>query len=470
LLPMAAPIKSGLPMKMAFRFGLILLVALRTFGFSLSGPPAPWMTPDIGFDGTIAPMNIGAGYRWNAPVITYDFDDSFKNFFGVRGMAAVEEAIATVEAGFGADVATAPTDVMRLNITAQSEGVRDLKSRTMAILLEQAGLANAVKHTYVLRGVAITAEATNYQVVQRNFDPLTYAPSDSVNGSVLGFVAGPVPGGFDAVEFPINQAETIKRGVAGTVLAPGEYARGLSRDDVGGLRYLYATNSFRIELPPANVQAVEGPLVEAALRPGVGRIQFVRHAPPGVIATNYVRTIRFNDVYVQNGVTKTQALERIVYGPDILFKAEDVGVDMTGQPNVSGRTLGPWRNDSHLNGADGEGPGTTTIAYNLISFSTAAVSPTAQSLFGTFDQGGGYYLFNPLEQAPLPNLELLSHRDSTVSLKLTGIRRKYTIRASSDLVSWTNVMTVSNVVTTTIEATVTDGGAMFYRAVEGAPY
>jgi hypothetical protein len=428
------------------------------------------MTPDIGFDGTIAPMNIGAGYRWNAPVITYDFDDSFKNFFGVRGMAAVEEAIAAVEAGFETDVATAPTDVIRLNITAQAEEVRDLKSLTMTILLEQAGLANAVKHTYVLRGVAVAAEATNYQVVQRNFDPFTYAPSDSVNGSALGFVAGPISGGFDALEYPINQAEAIHRGVAGSVLAPGEYARGLSRDDVGGLRYLYATNSFRMELPPPNVQPVQGPLVEAALRPGVGRIQFVRHAPPGVIATNYVRTIPFNDVYVQNGMTKTQALERIVYGPDILFKADDLGPDMTGQPNVSARTLGPWRNHSQLNGAEGEGPGTTTIAYNLISFSKDSVSPTAQSLFGTFDQGGGYYLFNPLDQAPLPKLELLSRSDSGVTLKLSGIRRKYTIRASSDLVSWTNVTTVSNVVTTTIEATVTDGGAMFYRAVEGAPY
>ncbi|HUS37273.1 MAG TPA: hypothetical protein VM680_18145, partial [Verrucomicrobiae bacterium] len=438
------------------------LVAARAFGFSLSGPPAPWMTPEIGFDGSIAPMNIGAGYRWNAPIVTYDFDDSFRNFFGARGMAAVEDAIAAVEAGFGADVATAPTDVMRLNLTAQAEGVRDLKSVTMAILLEQAGLANAVKHTYVLHDVG--------HIVQRNFDPITYIPSDSVNGSQLGVVAGPIGGGIaDAVEYPVNQAEAVKRGVAGTALVPGEYAREVSRDDAGGLSYLYATNSFHMELPPPNVQAVEGALVEAAVRPGVGKVRFFRHAPPGVIATNYVRAIRFNDVYVQNGLTKAQTLERTVYGPDILFRAEDLGLDGTGQPHVSGRTLGPWRNHSALVGAEGEGPG-TTIPYGVISFSTAGVSPTAPSMWGNFDQGGGYYLLNPLEQAPLPKLELLSHSDSGDSLKLTGIRRKYTIRASNDLVSWTNVTTVSNVATTTIEAPVTGGGPIFYRAVEGAPY
>lgn len=456
-------------MKMAFRFCLVLLMAARAYGFSLSGPLAPWMTPDIGFDGAAGPMNIGAGYRWNTPVITYDFDDTFKNYFGVRGMAAVEDAIAAVEAGFGGDVVTSPLDVMRLNPTAQAEGVRDLKSLTMAILLEQAGLANAVKHAYVLRAVAITTETTNYQVVQRNFDPITFAPSDAVNESRLGFVAGPVPGGYDAIEFPISQAEGINRGVAGTALAPGEYARGLSRDDVGGLHYLYRTNSFRLELPPPNVQAVEGAIVEAALRPGVGKVRFVRHAPPGVIATNYARTITFNDVYVENGLAKTQALQRVLFGPDILFKAEDLGVDINGSPHVYARTLGPYGNNSELNGASGEGPG-QIVPYGIVSFSNMPVSPTALSMWGSFDQGGGFYLFNPLEQAPLPKLELVSQSESSVSLKLTGIRRRYTIRASSDFVSWTNVTTVSNVVTTTIEAPVTSGGPIFYRAVEGAPY
>lgn len=428
------------------------------------------MTPDKGFDGIAGPMSIGAEYRWNVPVITYDFDDSFKNFFGERGMAAVEEAIGAVEAGFESDVATAPTDVFRLHFTAQAEGVHDLKTLTMAILLEQAGLANAAKHTYVLRGVVVTAEGTNYQVVQRNFDPMTFAPSDSVNGSKLGYVAAAVGGGnFDAVEFPINQAESIKRGVAGTVPGPGEYARGLSRDDVGGLRYLYATNNFRMEAPSANVEAVGGTLVEVALRPGVGKIHFVRHAPPGVIATNYVRAVGFNDVYVQDGVTKTQAVQRVIFGPDLLFKAEDLGTDISGAPTLFARTLGPWGNNSGLNGGSGEGPG-TIIPYGVIAFSKVPLSPTAASMWGSFNQGGGYYLFNPLDQAPLPSLTILSHSDASVSLRLNGIRRKYTIRASSDLASWTNVTTISNIVTTTIEAPISDGRPMFYRAVEGSPY
>jgi hypothetical protein len=68
------------------------------------------------------------------------------------------------------------------------------------------------------------------------------------------------------------------------------------------------------------------------------------------------------------------------------------------------------------------------------------------------------------------NVEFLSRNDSVVTLKLSGIRRKYTILASNDFVSWVNVMTISNVVTTTVEASVVADGPMFFRAVEGAPY
>src|SRR2546430_17433155 len=64
--------------------------------FSLLGPYAPWMDEaksfrqpgrDIG-----GPMNIGEGYRWNAPVITYGFEASFLKHFGSNGVAEVESA------------------------------------------------------------------------------------------------------------------------------------------------------------------------------------------------------------------------------------------------------------------------------------------------------------------------------------------------------------------------------------------
>ena len=39
------------------------------------------------------PMDIGDGYRWNVPVVTYGFDQSFLDYFGTNGVAAVEGAI-----------------------------------------------------------------------------------------------------------------------------------------------------------------------------------------------------------------------------------------------------------------------------------------------------------------------------------------------------------------------------------------
>src|ERR1019366_8419655 len=64
--------------------------------FSLLGPYESWMTPTNGFQlaGDIGgPMNLGAGYRWNVPVVAYAFDPSFVSFFGTNGVAAMNGAI-----------------------------------------------------------------------------------------------------------------------------------------------------------------------------------------------------------------------------------------------------------------------------------------------------------------------------------------------------------------------------------------
>src|ERR1051326_7906040 len=75
------------------------LVPQRVFGFSLLGPYADWMDIQKGYaqPGDIGgPMNIGEGYRWNIPTITYGFSRSFLDYFGSNGVAAVESAIAVL--------------------------------------------------------------------------------------------------------------------------------------------------------------------------------------------------------------------------------------------------------------------------------------------------------------------------------------------------------------------------------------
>src|ERR1700735_1077990 len=76
---------------------IFLAVAVQSASaFALLGPFAPWMTAPLAYQIPNAiggPMIIGQGYRWNVPVITYGYDQSFLNFFGTNGVAAVEAAI-----------------------------------------------------------------------------------------------------------------------------------------------------------------------------------------------------------------------------------------------------------------------------------------------------------------------------------------------------------------------------------------
>ena len=78
-------------------FCIFLISTLPSaFGFALLGPFAPSMRADLGYrDGASigGPMKIGEGYRWNVPLVTYGFDQSFLDYFGTNGVAAVESAI-----------------------------------------------------------------------------------------------------------------------------------------------------------------------------------------------------------------------------------------------------------------------------------------------------------------------------------------------------------------------------------------
>src|SRR5580700_3475220 len=76
---------------------LFLMAGLKSaWGFALLGPFAPWMVEPLTYrlpNAIGGPMKMGEGYRWNVPVITYGFDQSFLDYFGTNGVAAVESAI-----------------------------------------------------------------------------------------------------------------------------------------------------------------------------------------------------------------------------------------------------------------------------------------------------------------------------------------------------------------------------------------
>ena len=92
------------------------------------------------------PMNLGQEYRWNVPVLTYAFDASFFDYFGSNGVAAVESAINIFNSLPGVwelSVSNYPLAATSLNYQAQAQGLLDLKSQTLASLLEQLGAQRA---------------------------------------------------------------------------------------------------------------------------------------------------------------------------------------------------------------------------------------------------------------------------------------------------------------------------------------
>src|SRR5213596_2702212 len=116
-----------------------LLMALTTTslrGFSLLGPYTSWMDEaksyrqysDIG-----GPMNLGEGYRWNVPIVTYGFDKSFLEFFGSNGVIAVESAVSVLNKLPPASqiyLMAYSTEVQHVNFLAAAQNLLDLKSET----------------------------------------------------------------------------------------------------------------------------------------------------------------------------------------------------------------------------------------------------------------------------------------------------------------------------------------------------
>ncbi len=267
---------------------MCLLASRPLQAFSLLGPLESWQTQAFGynvFNNDIGgPKNLGEEYRWNASVITYGFDNSFLNYFGNEGVAAVDAAFAVlnslpdltslssnlsefplVDPATGAS--TSYRDARRINLRAEADSLIDLKSTTLGMVIEQLGLASPERWTWAIADRKITANntATQYLTIQRNFDPTSYAPSKYVNGNRYTYevdeFAAPVQY-VDAIEATVDPEQRIHSyssvanitGGDTLTLLPGVFYTYLTRDDIGGLRYLYNANNLNWEGFPANTQ------------------------------------------------------------------------------------------------------------------------------------------------------------------------------------------------------------------------
>lgn len=239
------------------------------------------------------PMRVNEGYRWNLPLITYAFDQSFINYFGFDGMRAVDQAIAvfnnlppmsqiqTDGFSFFIDGFAVPTRTTLINQDAEILGLLDLKSTAMHMIIEQLGLAEPERYAWAL-GSRETVnlfqgppdpDTTNYTVLNLNFDPITLRPTNLVNEVLYGynifeFDQATLPDFAEAVEdfdvlatFPFQSVaggRSVLTAFAGTSLGffesnAGRFYTGLTHDDVGGLRWLYSPRNFAVENLLTNV-------------------------------------------------------------------------------------------------------------------------------------------------------------------------------------------------------------------------
>jgi hypothetical protein len=488
-----------------FTFILVSVVLLsRAHGFALLGPYEDWMDVTNGFHqfGDIGgPMDLKTGYRWNVPVVSYGFDRSFLDYFGSNGVAAVEAAINLLNSLPPAStlvLTNYPLNAGYQNYRAAAQNLCDLKSATLCLLLEHLGLAQPVRSVFLLRRWDPILNSFVYLgtgppwpdgvvpnlIMERNFDPLTRAPTNVVNGSLYAGVvtiralgSNSIPALADVVEYRVDPLDASYQPVAENFLsstgfdsyAPFGFAYiGLTYDDVGGLSYLLATNNVNFENLLPDVHPVDEiqSLVNGAWRHGVDKVTFVPH-PVDVQSSAFTpMTNEFTDSYITHGQVLHQQLKRVMKQPDFIFSAEDLGKQDSAAPYYVRTGTTNWINNGNLNGTNTTaGPGVIAPPVNItfhklggwVNSSEPAPERSAivsDAHWGSFDQSTNspivYPDLNSLTNPPLVlRLRLLSGGSSSKFIQAFDWQVPVPIGGTAQLLSSTNFMDWASVSTVT---------------------
>ena len=150
------------------------------------------------------------------------------------------------------------TSVFRLNFRAVAQNLIDLKSETLFLLLQHMGLAEPQRFAFCLRD-SIPANGDFVDtIIQRNFDPFTLQTSSNVNDVAFTDFVWHNAGRADAYELAVDPLMSGRYpAVADGSSGVGGFFVGLSRDDVGGLRYLLDTNNIKFKLCQPAYMALE---------------------------------------------------------------------------------------------------------------------------------------------------------------------------------------------------------------------
>jgi hypothetical protein len=334
----------------------------------------------------------------------------------------------------------------------------DLKSEALSYTLSTLGITDPTRFVYTLRNRFIIGASTNYYVIQRNFDPVTFEPSPFINGQLWTYTSILDPatpaGNSIAVTEPVDPLASgglinapVTAEIADLMLPAGGFWTGLTRDDVGGLRYLYRHNNINVEnAPPNAARAGAGTtstissggsssspwgsadqvffptntpttgtgtggstnIINTALRPGVAKLNFVRVDYNSFFGAFGSNRVTYTDRVITNGATIEQSVVRPLLSPDLVFDAQDLqgGDANITFPNFNTPMVLPAafvNNDANngLPGTDGPGQiqpsGTATpqviITFNKVGPATMNTAPafvnqvTSLRLFrwGSFD-------------------------------------------------------------------------------------
>ena len=309
-------------------FLLVLLAGLHLAqGFVMIGPMATNRLTALGIDLNYwddlgGPKERKNFFRWNMPSLTYSFDASFINYFGLEGRFAINEAMEVINDFFSPKEDPPPYDGMSqldlakhgflgnynttwVNTTAQNQGILDIKSLTLGLMVNHLGLGNPHRYAFGIHDATTNQASTivNFRVRLRNFDPITERPTDMINNVKYSYrlvhdgtnspgVGNPpfvMPSFADMEEFTTDTSGNAWTTVASiadafygnslmywtdqpTLYDFGVYYNGLNAmggkyepryaltyDDAGGLRYLYRNNNYVYETIPPNVVLVIPP-------------------------------------------------------------------------------------------------------------------------------------------------------------------------------------------------------------------
>jgi hypothetical protein len=182
----------------------------------------------------------------------------------------------------------------------------------------------------------------------------------------------------------------------------GGFFTGLTRDDVGGLRYIYRKSNFNTEGLPANATVGGGgttfvpgsssspwsvffptnnttatnvpgvPTVTVsniALRAGVDKVTFTRSDFDSQLGSFFVSfTTSYNLTTLVNSRQQSERITRAVAAPDFVFAAADIGVVGPGAFAVAALRTAPAYLDTGPPGLNGPGtlPGPVRLTFNKL--------------------------------------------------------------------------------------------------------